>query len=81
MTTVSSDGSLAEAAELARQIRNFVMVVTPEGETIAGVVPVELLDLIEDLIDGVEASEILAKVERGEEDTVSLADVRRELGL
>lgn len=81
MTTVPSDRSLAEVVELARQVGNAVVVTAPDGTQVAAVVPMELLDLIEDVVDGIDASEVLARIKSGEEPVIAWEEVKKELGL
>lgn len=57
---------------------------TRRGKVVAAVVPaedLELLERLEDEIDLAEAREVLEKVDRGEEDTVALEDVLKQLSI
>ena len=57
---------------------------TRRGKVVAALVPaedLELLQRVEDEMDIAEANELLARLAKGEEETISIEEFAKELGL
>ena len=80
--------NMAEARENFAHIVNSAaygherIVLTRRGKRVVAIVPVEDIDFLEELEDRIDASDVLKiRQEVAREGTISLEDVKKELGL
>ena len=86
MTQVGAEQARKELAELLRRVgyARERVVISVHGKELAALVSIEdlrALESLEDILDTLEAERALARVETGDEPTLSLAQVDETIGL
>ena len=81
MTTATLDKSIRDAIADMQAAEDKTVIVTEGGKPVAFMMPIEILDAIEDLLDGQDAKEAIEAAEASDEPNVAWKDLKASLGL